>query len=77
MLRAHGDLTGSSPSQVLFDKWPSVLTQVIGLFSVSATKKSQNYKGSLVQPSFGSYQERFIGPVPAHSRLGPCSLDAV
>ncbi|CAE7670126.1 Pikfyve, partial [Symbiodinium necroappetens] len=34
--------------KVLFDKWPSVLTQVIGLFSVSATKKSQNYKGYYV-----------------------------
>ena len=31
--------------QVLFEKWPSLLTQVIGLFTVSATKKSQNYKG--------------------------------
>ncbi|CAE7377349.1 FAB1C [Symbiodinium natans] len=33
--------------KVLFDKWPSVLTQVIGLFSVSVTKKSQ-YKGYYV-----------------------------
>ena len=34
--------------QVLFDKWPSLLTQVIGLFTVSATatKKSQKWTGS-------------------------------
>lgn len=33
-------------TEVLFEKLPSVLTQVIGLFTVSATKKSQKHQGT-------------------------------